>query len=72
MDLMACLNLQPIGFQLVSDRLQTGKMQLGYIGIAWKHITFASANQANKVEPTLALKPTGDVTKNPMVPVAPK
>ena len=31
------LNLQPTGFRLASNRLQTGKMQLGYIGIAWFH-----------------------------------
>ena len=28
-------------------------------------ITFASAKIANKAEPTLALKPRGDVTRNP-------
>ena len=31
------LNLQPTGFRLASNSLQTGKMQLGYIGIAWLH-----------------------------------
>ena len=29
------------------------------------HITFTSAKEANKAEPTLALKPRGDVTRNP-------
>ena len=29
------------------------------------YITFASAKIANKAEPTLALKPRGDVTRNP-------
>ena len=31
------LNLQPTGFRLASNLLQTGKMQLGYICIAWFH-----------------------------------
>ena len=29
------------------------------------YITFTSAKIANKAEPTLALKPRGDVTRNP-------
>ena len=29
------------------------------------YITFASAQKANKAEPTLALKPRGDITRNP-------
>ena len=38
------------------------------------YITFTSAKQANKAEPTRALKPRGDVTRNPKqgYPVAPK
>ena len=31
------LNLQPTGFRLAPNWLQTGKMQLGCIGIAWLH-----------------------------------
>ena len=35
-------------------------------GESWgMYITFASAKIANKAEPTLALKPRGDVTRNP-------
>ena len=31
------LNLQPTGFRLASNWLQTGKIQLGYTSIAWFH-----------------------------------
>ena len=52
-----------------SDRLRTGRQEVGKCstrGESWgMYITFASAKIANKAEPTLALKPRGDVTRNP-------
>ena len=52
-----------------SDRLRAGRQEVGKCstrGESWgMYITFASANIANKAEPTLALKPRGDVTRNP-------
>ena len=52
-----------------SDRLRAGRQEVGKCstrGESWgMYITFASAKIANKAEPTLALKPRGDVTRNP-------
>ena len=52
-----------------SDRLRAGRQEVGKCstrGESWgMYITFASAKIANKAEPTLALKPRGDVTSNP-------
>ena len=61
-----------------SDRLRAGRQEVGKCstrGESWgMYITFASAKIANKAEPTLALKPRGDVTRNPKqgVPVPQK
>ena len=52
-----------------SDRLRAGCQEVGKCstrGKSWGlYITFTSAKIANKAEPTLALKPRGDVTRNP-------
>ena len=52
-----------------SDRLRAGRQEVGKCstrGESWgMYITFASAKIANKAEPTLALKPRGDITRNP-------
>ena len=52
-----------------SDWLHTGCQEVGKCstrGESWgMYITFASAKIVNKAEPTLALKPRGDVTRNP-------
>ena len=52
-----------------SDLLRAGRQEVGKCstrGESWgMYITFASAKIANKAEPTLALKPRGDVTRNP-------
>ena len=52
-----------------SDRLRTGRQEVSKCstrGEFWgMYITFASARIANKAEPTLALKPRGDITRNP-------
>ena len=52
-----------------SDRLRAGRQKVGKCstrGESWgMYVTFASAKIANKAEPTLALKPRGDVTRNP-------
>ena len=52
-----------------SDRLRAGRQEVGKCstrGESWgMYITFASAKIANKAEPTLALKPRGDVTRKP-------
>ena len=52
-----------------SDRLRAGRQEVGKCstrGESWgMYITFASAKIVNKAEPTLALKPRGDITRNP-------
>ena len=52
-----------------SDWLRAGRQEVGKCstrGESWgMYITFASAKIANKAEPILALKPRGDVTRNP-------
>ena len=52
-----------------SDQLRAGCQEVGKCstrGESWgMYVTFASAKIANKAEPTLALKPRGDVTRNP-------
>ena len=52
-----------------SDRLCAGRQEVGKCstrGESWgMYITFASAKITNKAEPTLALKPRGDITRNP-------
>ena len=52
-----------------SDRLRAGHQEVGKCstrGESWgMYVTFASAKIANKAEPTMALKPRGDVTRNP-------
>ena len=52
-----------------SDRLRAGRQEVGKCSTRGESremcITFASAKIANKAEPTLALKPRGDVTRNP-------
>ena len=52
-----------------SDRLRAGRQEVGKCstrGESWgMYITFTSAKIANKAEPTLALKPRGNVTRNP-------
>ena len=52
-----------------SDRLRVGCQEVGKCstrGESWgMYITFVSAKIANKAEPTLALKPRGEVTRNP-------
>ena len=53
-----------------SDRLHADRQEVGKCSTraeSWgMYITFASAKKiANKAEPTLALKPRGDVTRNP-------
>ena len=52
-----------------SDRLRASHQEVGKCstrGESWgMYITAASAKIVNKAEPTLALKPRGDVTRNP-------
>ena len=61
-----------------SDRLRAGRQEVSKCstrGESWgMYITFASAKIVNKAEPTLALKPRGDVTMKSKtgVPVAPQ
>ena len=59
----------PLHMHVGSDRLRAGRQEVGKCstrGESWgMYITFASAKIANKAEPTLALKPRGDVTRNP-------
>ena len=69
---VACSNLSqvpPLHMHVGSDRLRAGRQEVGKCstrGESWgMYITCASAKIANKAEPTLALKPRGDVTRNP-------
>ena len=70
---VACSNLRQVpplqACMWGSDRLHAGCQEVckcSTRGESWgMYITFASAKIANKAEPTLALKPRGDLTRNP-------